>query len=98
MKNKQLNYIVFDVNGKVRKSYISNLVATSANQKVFVFNDADITTESTAYRSYARIKRADSFNVGPITLLASEITVENTGYTQDELNKFLESINVDYTS
>lgn len=98
MKNKQLNYIVYDVNDKVRKSYISNLVATSANQKVFVFNDADITTESTAYRSYARIKRADSFNVGPITLLASEITVENTGYTQDELNKFLESINVDYTS
>ena len=98
MENKKINYIVFDVNGKVRKSYISNLVATSANQKVFVFNDADITTESTAYRSYARIKRADSFNVGPITLLASEITVENTGYTQDELNKFLESINVDYTS
>lgn len=98
MRKKELRYIVFGVDGNVRKSNVRHLYATSSNQKVFVFNDADITTESTAYRSYARIKRADSFNVGPITLLASEITVENTGYTQDELNKFLESINVDYTS
>jgi len=98
MENKKINYIVFDVNGKNRRSYIGNLVATSANQKIFVFNDADVVTEESAFRSFARIRRSDGFTIGPISLTVAEINTENTEFSEEELSAFLENIDVDYTA
>lgn len=98
MENKKINYIVFDVNGKNRRSYIGNLVATSANQKIFVFNDADVVTEESAFRSFARIRRSDGFTIGPISLTVAEINTENTEFGEEELSAFLENIDVDYTT
>src|SRR5690554_4634760 len=97
MRKKELRYIVFGVDGNVRKSNLRHLYATSSNQKIFVFNDADITTEVTAFNSFARVKRSDGFVAdSPKTLLSSQINTGNTGYTEEELAEFLDSIEVDY--
>lgn len=71
------NYVVFDVNGIIKKQYIANLVATSADVDViYILADFDKASSESAFRCYARVQRPDGFIVGPVSMPTGVITQE----------------------
>lgn len=75
--NKKINYVVFDTYGNIKKYCIGNLVATSDKiDEIYIAADFDVSNEETAYRCYARVKRADGFILGPFTLILDQLTAD----------------------
>ncbi len=78
------NYIRFDQSGHLEKYFIQPFTATSSGVDIiYVFADFDTSTTQTAYRTYARLLRADGFPIGPINMPAGQVNI-----TLEEVNLY----------